>query len=513
MKKLLSFLLITVFVLVLTACGGGGGGGGGVSSSPSSGSPAGNAVSYSPAYTYNVPADKTSSIAYLIRSDFSKRSLPTPGATSYASVAEVMPDSQPVVKRFAQNMDEWHSQKVAPSFNDRILASVATTGYQIGNEKDFYVINFNDNSTTTKTFVLKKDQTNVPNVPGQPPSRCRVWYDKNDPNGLTDSQLETIRTKLDKMFDVETALCGSMVPTCNWDNIISINTETKLDIVVYAMTNNYLGYFSPRDFFTSGENSVFSNKAPIIYISSTDTSSNMYSTVSHEFDHLLNFVNKEINHDKDEETWYTELLSNTIEEVLENFNEVSAADSIRNQRLPWFLARYNFGLFWDQNDIYGSSYSNVYAFGAWLVRNYGGPELFHLIATNAYVNEESIVRAVNALNGTNETFASLRLKFAESLIYTDEGCGKPNFNTSIYDINFFPGVTFYLPTIDLYDYTSLSNYSGPVIFNPQYHFSDLYSGDAGKVLPYGFEIQNLGTGLSQIEIPSNYYGDFTVVFK
>ncbi|MBP5329366.1 MAG: hypothetical protein J6Y75_05640 [Spirochaetaceae bacterium] len=521
MKKLLSFLFITVFVLVLTACGGGGGGGGGVSSSPSSGSPAGSTVSYAPAYTYNVPADKTSSTAYLIRSNSSyMRSLSAPGATSFSSIAinetDFVTEGSFAPKRFAQNTEEWPVPGLISVSKNSPLYSIQPKSYNIDDTEKFWVItNFTTSADEEKTFALKKIGTH-----------CRVWYDVTNPNGLIDSQLETIKDKLDAMFEVETTLCGSMVPTKNYSDVITITDTTKLEIVVYQMESGLCGYFSPKDFTPAA---AHSNKAPIIYITSADTSPNMYSTVSHEFDHLLNFVNKTLNHGLVQETWYTELLSNTIEEVLENFNQVTGSVSVRS-RLPYFLQYYNYGLYWNQD---GPSYANVYAFGAWLLRNYGttlsngqysGAMLFREIATNAYVNEESIVRAVNALNGTNETFASLRQKFMESLIYTEAGCGKANFNKAVYDTGFFDGVTIVMPSINLnsivvipgsnvsadiasklINCTAGSDYCGPCILKPTAHYAN--------ILPYGFEIQKLGNNLTQIEIPSGLYGDFTVDFK
>ena len=44
------------------------------------------------------------------------------------------------------------------------------------------------------------------------------------------------------------------------------------------------------------------------------------------------------------------------------------------------------------------SYSNAYAFGAWLVRNYGGPALLRRIVQGSETDESAIVNAVNALN-------------------------------------------------------------------------------------------------------------------
>ena len=531
MKKFSVCLFVLTAFILLVSCGGGGGGGGGGaaggSSSDGSSSAAGSSVTYSPGYTYSVPAiyQDNSYTGYLLRSFLDVRgidednstSLPCPPeATAFSTITQNTSNdgSQGSGKRFVQNAENWPMPKLASSSERRLFASVQSKTYSIGNTEKFWIIiNFLPEESVETTFTLKKIGTH-----------CRVWYKTDEDvsantRRLTDEQLETIRYKLDSMFEVETALCGSMVPNEAiyriYNNVIPITSETKLDIVVYSMTDNYLGYFYPRDLLTDNG---YSNKAPIIYITSTDVSSNMYSTVSHEFDHLLNYIQKDINLGQREATWYTELMSNTIEEVLELYNGVTTGDSVRSMRLPGFLLLYNYGLLWNQSNS-TPSYSNVYAFGAWLVRNYGGPELFHRIATNNYVNEASIVQAVNSM-GYNETFESLRKKFAESLVYTSSGCGKPNFNKEINTT--FAGADIFMPAINLMSIKTIDSasadeaeafvncsvggsYYGPAILKPTAHFRNVYR--------YGFEIQKLGSGLTQIQIPSNRYGTFEVEFK
>ena len=518
MKKFSFCLFVLTAFILLVSCGGvgGGGGGGAAGGSADDGPSGGSAVgaTYAPAYIYNVPEEfQTSSYTiYTIRRSYDGRSLNLSSTNTYAQVAnsDFGSEQQFNGKSFVQNTDEWPVPEAGFITRNRFWGVQSENYVENVTEKDFWFLsNFANDISVHETFKLKKIGTH-----------CRVWYRKSEDESsgsLTDNQLETIKDKLDAMFAVETALCGSMETTRNWSNIISIPSGSKLEIVVYSMGENYLGYFHPRDFNITDAKS---NKAPIIYISSTDTTSNMYSTVSHELNHLLNYIKKTVNNNLHIETWYTELLSNTIEEVLENFNGVSADDSVRKDHLPVFLCSYNRGLFWNQDF---QSYSNVFAFGAWLLRNYGGASLFQKIATNNLVQEASIEKAVRDM-GYNETFDSLRLKFAESLIFTEYNCGKPNFNKRIYDTGFFSGVTIDMPEINLMSITSISSasadnaaalvncsagasYKGPLILKPDYHFQ--------QILPYGFELNKLGTGdnVQQIQIPSEAFGRTSVEFK
>ena len=53
---------------------------------------------------------------------------------------------------------------------------------------------------------------------------------------------------------------------------------------------------------------------------------------------------------------------------------------------------------WREGEDVLASYACAYAFGAYLVRNFGGIELFHQTLINEYVNEESVTQALKACN-------------------------------------------------------------------------------------------------------------------
>ncbi|MCR5400055.1 MAG: hypothetical protein K6E78_00510, partial [Treponema sp.] len=63
------------------------------------------------------------------------------------------------------------------------------------------------------------------------------------------------------------------------------------------------------------------------------------------------------------------------------------------------------------NDTVLASYANSYIFGAWLTRQFGGAELVKTMLSNPFVNEDSIVSAVNSLNKTSYSFSELFEKF------------------------------------------------------------------------------------------------------
>ena len=67
------------------------------------------------------------------------------------------------------------------------------------------------------------------------------------------------------------------------------------------------------------------------------------------------------------------------------------------------------------NDKLRYSYAGAYAFGAYLARNYGGASLIKEIATNEYVDQESITAALQACN-YDETFETVFAKYMQALL-------------------------------------------------------------------------------------------------
>jgi hypothetical protein len=163
-----------------------------------------------------------------------------------------------------------------------------------------------------------------------------------------------------------------------------------------------------------------------------------------------------------------------------------------NSRIPLFL-----GIYWDagvadwlKGDDVISSYSSVYAFGAYLVRNYGGPALLRAMMDNSAVDRASITRALSTtsdlgLQATSDNVRSFEQAlrgYAEALLYSTTNTGgvpngKPSFDRSqssviggkTYEAKAFDIWTMQMPPVLLNDkeFTDMiqidSNYKGPVI--------------------------------------------------
>lgn len=245
-------------------------------------------------------------------------------------------------------------------------------------------------------------------------------------------------------------------------------TGTKVNIVVYDIGGDFkktkesasgtLGFFSSKDYwifdkpcFTSksvrydifGDEDTASyyessNRGKVFYCDSAfcnynsdafkksqikDTwwvpkdnspSGDMVSTMFHEFQHMICYGNKKIKNSVTASTWSNEMMSMLVEDVLREKLEVDTSSAPSETRLPDFNKNY----FWLGADTWLSgedavySYSSAYAFGAWLVRNYGGAELLHEMSVNEYADWESIVAAVKTVTGIDVTRKSLLIEWA-----------------------------------------------------------------------------------------------------
>ena len=165
------------------------------------------------------------------------------------------------------------------------------------------------------------------------------------------------------------------------------------------------------------ESSVYythSNGCEIFYIDSQfllERTDSVYSTLVHEFNHMINYVVKTLNKMTSQsdykkiftdfacEVWFTEMLAMTTEDMFQNYLGIKDADSPKS-RLPYFGLCYNYGFTsWDDDKVASViMYANTYAFGAFLARNFGGVDLIKQIAQNDYVNEMAITKALQTLD-------------------------------------------------------------------------------------------------------------------
>ncbi|MCR5495032.1 MAG: hypothetical protein K6F15_05290 [Treponema sp.] len=219
-----------------------------------------------------------------------------------------------------------------------------------------------------------------------------------------------------------------------------------------------------------------------------------FSTLSHEFQHLLFNGYKIIDCElltNMTNSWLTEMLSMLTEDMMADYLNTDN-NNHPLYLLPYYNSYYYFSALNQWNNSNALDYSSTYAFGAWLVRNYGGVELIHQMSTNSYVEMECVLEALKSTTKTSWTISNLQKKYSEALIYQDTSLGYTSFNKSPETTLIYNGYEYPLKSIDLWnlddiltkkDYTSFK-YDGPYY---------LYANSYCQLQPLGLSIHYLGT--------------------
>ncbi len=319
------------------------------------------------------------------------------------------------------------------------------------------------------------------------------------------------------------------------------DTGTMVNIVVYDIgadhsssdSTGVVGYFYAKDYYPNGQHiytlsggSTYSsssalnasNEGKYFYIDayySVDYTSMVYSTLAHEFQHMVNWGVKYMDQDLSSGTAYNEMLSMLCEDIMYNYlnsldSENFTEDDAPFARLPLFEAGYRkVGLEYrsSSTEYILESYSNNYAFGAWVIRQFGGVKILQQMSSNAYVDTDSIVQAVNSVNGTDYTIDKLLYMYTQALVYS---CNLTNYTVPTFNTSYESGASltytsddstltygYPIKALDLWDletllpetYDSVSDssyytFTGPILYsyNAQY-----------DIRPYGEVLTELGT--------------------
>lgn len=291
-----------------------------------------------------------------------------------------------------------------------------TKDYEIGDTKIFYsqhAQNSKQYDEITTRCVYNKYNGND--------SQCYVFVNSSEDNPEISGLYKNLGDIFNREYETITSVLGSPKYNEYLQNVY-VPCSKKIFILLTDIfndknenTNNgvILGYFSSADLFTEricSKNGIKANQCEMFYIDSwalENMELQTYSTLFHEFNHMLNYVNKTLksynidpNNVVNNEIWYTEMLSMIAEDYIEERLGIAANDIASTKaRLGTFNENYNKG-FLNWNIISNSltAYANTYAYGAYLVRNFGGLELLKELAQNSFGNIESITAALQKVN-------------------------------------------------------------------------------------------------------------------
>ena len=426
----------------------------------------------------------------------------------------------------------------------------AETIPEIGATKDFYAYDENNKVSTdlAKGAVLK--------AIGE---HCYIWYVAKNGITIEDNSLKTLADAFDSIFECETYIFGTNISTDKYpEQIIAVDESTKVNIIVYDLFGDYLetakkgagtfGYFTANDFFL---NLVGSNECEALHIDSyflQECPDAICSTIAHEFQHLLNFVNKSLNQDlipityidaatgepvqnktiQTSATWFNEMMSMICEDLMQSQLGLKDEDSPKI-RLNRFNSNYQLGFTtWRENtedDPFAvlSSYANAYTFGAYLLRNFG-IDFIKDLATNKYIDKEAITESLkkHSEDDAVKSFDDALSKYYNVVLNpkADKYTLNKKVEKTYTDVGGDRTVKFECSAINLFDYLTLSgnyvnsnngysdywyqastgnNYFGPYILNNRYFY---------ELDPCGMSVTYLGLieGVPEFTLSSQ---DFT----
>jgi len=310
------------------------------------------------------------------------------------------------------------------------------------------------------------------------------------------------------------------------------DTGTKVNIVIYdigggdSSNGSIVGYFYAKDYYPNESDLIktssvsystsdaryYSNEGKYFYIDSyfaNEIIDTTYSTLAHEFQHMIDWNTKDMAQSLSPSTWYNEMMSMLCEDMMQSYLGIDDSDSPKG-RLPTFNQYYRYvGLEYNSSSTSYTvvSYATAYAFGAWCARQFGGAALISKISQNDSVDTASVVNAVNAINGTNYTISDLLKMYAEACVFntSDTSYTYPTFNQDAAQTLTYSSSSYAYPmtAVNLWNTayewtTSSSTYyntaSGSYELGPAlYPCTSSYCYD---LRPYGFTLHEIGTASS-----------------
>jgi len=259
--------------------------------------------------------------------------------------------------------------------------------------------------------------------------------------------------------------------------LLDIDKDNKKD-------GGVLGYFYPKDAYkrskVSGSNERIMFYIDAVMFANEDTSKidwkkETFSTLAHEFQHMIHFYQKEIKKGIVDDTWINEMLSESTEDLVATKightgprgvdPDDGSAGSPGNT-----LGRYPLFNYYDDSSLtsWGNTmvdYSVVNAFGAFLLRNYGGAKVLHDILYGGEGHEEAIEEA------TGQSFGTLMAQWGAAVLLSDQIRSEwepMTYNTGDFRETTYGSSAYRLGSINFYNYTLKGAYgngaNGPKIY-------------------------------------------------
>lgn len=238
----------------------------------------------------------------------------------------------------------------------------------------------------------------------------------------------------------------------NTNNNIHIILTTLNEVYDNSSSNYVMGYFNPLDTVLNGtqiynqignlETLNNSNQMNIFYIDvrlltgnyttnkdKTEMKKDIYSTLAHEFVHMINWYQRDVKLLKLNsftETWLNEMLAMLGEDLIDDkiiVDGIAGVDGSK-MRIPSFNLYNNIEIL-DHDNYYDIKEYNIGAvYGLYLIRSYGYNNLGFLknIMHNSYTGTDAIDFALNSI-GSKKKFIDTVKDFGKAVILSSTDAG------------------------------------------------------------------------------------------
>lgn len=402
------------------------------------------------------------------------------------------------VQEFNSNSRNYFT-KTDPNMQFKVLELPKKDQDVVGEEKSFCVdIDQNTGSCIQSTIATsKKVISNISTIYGT--KTLNVWV-SNDSfgDGCSKSECVTqdmvdelantfLRSGLNNdIYDWVTNIYGeewNSAAQIKYSNLIGANDEITILLTDINNDNSsnggVVGFFWAKDNFKTSSISG-SNERVMFYIDSVMFANGdngwdiddlwpkeLISTLAHEFQHMINFYQKYILLDTNIDTWVNEMLSESTEDLIAtkikhigprgvDYLDGSAGDPGNTLgRYPLFNQNNTLSLTtW--NSVL-ADYSKVNAFGAYLIRNYGGEKVLHDIMHNRFDDAQAVMDAVSkTVQGSVKTFDDLIHEWGISVLLSDRIDAKRNqysYNTNDFAVSLKDKTIYKMGSINFFNYS------------------------------------------------------------
>jgi len=366
--------------------------------------------------------------------------------------------------------------------------SVKTTSANVGDKEVFYL---DVNATKKTTATLRKVVKNVKTKFGE--KTLYVWV-SDDAFGdgckkkkcVTQELVNKVADKFLKpgmpndIYDYVTAMVGEEwgeEANKKYSNYIKDDNSITIlitDIDNDNKTNNtYSGYFWSKDNYYSIKGS---NKRIMFYIDSVLLANGeywekeIYSTLAHEFQHMIHFYQRHVLRGLKTVAWYNEMMSLAVEDLMSEKLGVIGPRGVdpndptggkpgnKYGRYPMFNEKNYLPINeWGKEANVLYEYAKVAAFSGFLLRNYNGAQLMHnLMVVNKPDSLEAVEKAVNTTMKTNYTYHQILNDWGCAIVLSDRydlDNYLPKYNINDYFVSSINGVTYKIGSINLFNYT------------------------------------------------------------